>query len=122
MNTEETKPLYKVLNEKRSKGVWSLATYQTKTSLHIKTDTFRRNNSQKYICEVKQVLADGGIDNEDENNLKYIALAVNNFASVVDALNHIVNDLQKHYKPQKLLSSTHDKINNAKQALNNIKL
>ena len=49
-------------------------------------------------------------------------IAIENFSSVVDALNNIVNDLQKHYKSQNLLSSTHDKINNAKQALNNIKL
>lgn len=96
MNTQEPKPLYKVLNESRSIGIWSLAPYQTKTGLHIQTDTFRRNNSQKYICEVKQVLADGGIDNEDENNLKYIAMAVNNFASVCEALDKFTVLDEKH--------------------------
>jgi hypothetical protein len=73
MNTQETKPLYKVLDEKRTQSKWELSQFK---------------EGDYSLC--KEEAGDMVCDNLTEANAQYIALAVNNFASVVEALEKLL--------------------------------
>lgn len=68
MNTE-TKPLYKILNEARTGGIWE-------------TSKFKEGDYSLCEEDAGDMIAEGFT----EANAQYTALAVNNLASVADAL------------------------------------
>jgi hypothetical protein len=107
--------LVKELNSKRTQGEW-IAIFDN--DLPIKSflgSKFDSDLINKAIAE--------GLTNENKNHktdLQYTALAVNNFASVADAL-AIMTSLCK-IKYGNLDKDVYNEILKAEQALNNIKL
>lgn len=77
-----TLPLWKALNEKRTQGNWKAKTIDDEWE-EIQTDTF--NLAGNTIMAINHENKDG------KANAQYTALAVNNFADLVKALEGAIN-------------------------------
>ena len=79
MNQQNTQPLYKVLNEKRTQGEW--------TAINDERDIYSANGDIIMEC-----LGNHNITNEEDIfNAKYTALTVNNLAKIADKLERFIS-------------------------------
>lgn len=121
--TESNKqPLYKVLNEQRTQGVVTI----TKTKNHFFLEQSDNNGGFDTLCTFSNV------HERQEYNAQYTALAVNNLASLAEALEKINNACIKRFEayaadaaekkatPPYILSTLAAISEAAKQALQNI--
>jgi hypothetical protein len=101
--------LVKELNSKRTQGIWDVRKYGD--GIRVYSNTFG--------C-ISKTPHEGKHIEEHEANADYTVLAVQNFASVVDALNEIKMVIElTNGKNTSIVELQLNKIN---QALNNIKL
>lgn len=114
----ESTPLWKKLNEARTQGVWNVSGFVLFSplkpdSITLRVPYFQNGQPDKYILKP-----------EAEANAKYTALAVNEFANVVEALTEFHNasmcfaDDHKHYYE----AGNEDKINEMLATLHNAHL
>lgn len=102
------KPLYKVLNEERTQGEWSINPVETMyCEIAVQHPLYKEGRLVKHgikfenICRM-QANAIGFHNNNyqekvkrDEANAKYTALAVNNLHILAEALEYIVNEVEQ---------------------------
>ena len=87
MTAETTKPLYKVLNEKRIGGIFSVDESSNDLDILIKST----NSIQPIFISLEDGKAEPYRNKElIKNTAEYTALAVNNFEKLVDVLNHFL--------------------------------
>jgi len=91
--TNNTKPLYKVLNEQRTQGIWTVG--KNRIEDYPETYNLSRSYRKGHICIDAPTWEQMAIfyrheinenDKETECNVSYTALAVNNLASLAEAL------------------------------------
>ena len=118
MNTEQNKlPLWKELNEKRTKG--HLISFKNNDEYIVHTAGDRPHKFTHHCKESETITID-----EAKANAQYTALAVNNFAQVCEALEQLVNRIDNNWAA--ITSGTQNGtkealLKEAKQVLNNIK-
>lgn len=79
-----TKPLYKVLDEKRSKGFIEVSNEsEPDLTLWIKSKVSEQTNQHECIGTI-------WANDKTEANAQYIALCVNNMAGIVEALEGLI--------------------------------
>ena len=119
MNTEQnTLPLWKKLNEKRTQGV-----IECRKLEHHKMYALYVGGDKSFIGKLydKQSENDSLTNDEAEANAKYTALAFNNFAAVAEALEELMNlPLTVKSGSDKVYGKFNEAREKAKQVLNNI--
>ncbi len=115
-NTSTT-PLWKELNNKRTQGVWRQGyTLMTTNTNRWSKEDIKRND----LTENKILFTNFNLEDEGRGRMKvavfesnpadtlYTAMAVNNLASLAEALQSVINDL-----PFQPTQGTYDKIEKA---------
>lgn len=118
--TESNKqPLYKVLNEQRTKGEWRVREYDKSGEELLEINTTLYNYSGNEILQITMETE------QCKSNVQYIQLAVNNFASLAEALEPVneidldgINMLNEN--TEILVRFTAKQLIAAKEALQNI--
>ncbi len=108
MTNQANKPLYKVLNEQRTQGEITVENHG------------QFSNGRSLIVGGKCIISTFGqnaSESEIEANAQYTALAVNNLASLAEALESLCDS---YYKGD-LIPNMERKFQKAKEALNRIK-
>ena len=103
-------PLYKVLNEQRTQGVWEA----------IQGDSMNRYQIVTPDMTISDVLAIDIPDEEGEANAQYTALAVNNLAPLAKVLEECLSEFETHHDSDDKDSTTYHLISKVKQALSKI--
>ena len=129
MNTDTNiVPLWKELNEKRTQGK-AMLYRKVLPNNHLQIGvTVTDKNGATHTILLSTNYSTLDINSKDEwtkkaeANAKYTALAVNNFASVVEALERLKNDFEKYFAAiLKKEPNVFKSLNEAKQVLTNIK-
>jgi hypothetical protein len=81
MNTETNKPLYKVLNEEKTQGIWAIDKYNS--NLLVNSDDLVNRDCLCSFHHAKQMQY---LSPTERANIEYTALAVNNLHHLAEAL------------------------------------
>lgn len=87
----ETKPLWKVLNEKRTQGKWIFKNQGSLPDDEGRLLCLRSELNSGYISQFQQI---GEHKNDAEANAQYTALAVNNLHLLAQALQDLLNEVK----------------------------
>lgn len=98
MNNETKKPLYKVLDEKRTQGEWWVKNGDKKYGDDkIFGSLMMGKKKGKYGGEIPHVCFNSSHDQNHESlmaNVEYTAMAVNNLANLAECLEDIVSNIE----------------------------
>lgn len=118
MNTEQnTLPLWKELNQKRTQGEWHYYSFSNFVTIEDESTNHLFTNDSNGNEKIKE---------QAKNNAQYTALAVNNFAQVCEALEEVeqvIKEREPNIEDDKeyLMETISTLRELAKQVLNNIK-
>jgi len=119
METQKQQPLYKRLNEVRTQGIWSVGYGHASNSLGLFTKKMLDEGlSEHPICLVSPIETE---NETDKANAEYTALAVNNLASLAEALGNLHHACMMDSDiPTAWWSKHKETVAKAKEALNKI--
>jgi hypothetical protein len=124
MNTDNNKPLYKVLNSSRTQGNWYFSQMPITYDFSVQSDLDKSVYSiARVIHNEETELPAGRKEIEANTNAEYITLAVNNLDKVADTSSNLHSAVMELYKNTNIVEwwKKHgNTVAKAKEALKNI--